>query len=302
LGIATIALCVSAQSGSPNTSQTRATESRSAISKLNTGKETDKAQNQGQCKSDVAPVAKTLNCNVIEQPKTQTEAEKAKAASLDMLTRRYLRATTYGVYGAGVGLIILLIQTWYLKRSVDLANVSASAAKDAARAALNNVNLLIATERALIEIDLVEATTYIDEMGDEWLGKQERDYARYGISAKNHGKTVARITCCRISSDCAKHEEFSQSRLKMRFESTDERLLGNGINAVVENFFFHSFFNQTEWSAIQDEIENAMVRIEVVYQDILKNGPEGRHETSAIFKWDARREEPARLFKYNVYT
>lgn len=309
LGIATIALYVGAQSIPPNASPAGTPKSGSAIGKLDTTKKTEKTQNQGQCKSDVPPLAETLNCTVVMEPQPKTKEEQARATSLDTLTRRYMWATIFGVCGGIGGVIILIIQTWYLKRSADTAKTSADSAKDAAEAsktsaetALNNLDLVIATERALIEIDLVEATTYIDEMGDEWLGKQKGDYARYGISAKNHGKTVARITRCRISSDCAKREEFSQNRFKMRFESANERLLGSGITTVVENFFFPSFFTQTEWRAVQDEMENAMIRIEVVYQDILKNGPEGRHETSTIFKWDARREEPSRLFKYNVYT
>jgi hypothetical protein len=310
VGVAAIALSVGTQSRPPDASPAGTSESRSTIGKLDAGKKTNKTQDQGQCKTDVPPVAQALNCNVIEQPQPKTEAEIAKANSLDTLTRRYMRATIVGVVGAGFGLIILFLQTLYLRRSVNLAKVSADAAKDAAdasamsaQAALNNLNLVIASERALIEIDLVAPTTYIDEeTGEECLGTRVGDYARYGISAKNHGKTAARMTQCRISSDCSKPEEFSFNRFKPRLENTNEQLLGSGIQTVLENFNLTSLFTDADWDLCKVETHNAIIRIDLVYWDILKNGPEGRHETSAVFKWDMRKDEPSRLFKYNVYT
>jgi hypothetical protein len=203
----------------------------------------------------------------------------------------------------GIAACIAIKTLRYIGVQTRHAGIAAESSKVSADAASNSIQLLIATERAIIEIDLVSPTTYIDEeTGEEWLGTRPKDYARYGISVKNYGKTVARITHCRISSDCAKHEEVSLNRFKMRFESTNQQLLGSGVNVVLENFFFPSYFTDAEWNKARSETERAMIQINIVYQDILKNGLEGRHETSAVFTWDTRKEEPSRLFKYNVYT
>lgn len=73
------------------------TKGSSTFSKPDTGKKTNETQDTSQCKSEAVPVDQTLTCSVIEQQKPQTEAEKAKADSLDTPTRRYLKATIIGV-------------------------------------------------------------------------------------------------------------------------------------------------------------------------------------------------------------
>jgi hypothetical protein len=299
--VAAMCLGMGAQSGSTDAPPTGTRKSSSTVGKLDSGQKTKDKQDQGQCKSDVVPIPQTLTCNVIQHPEIKTKEEQAKADSLDTLTRVYMWATIFGVVFALGGLGILGRQTFYLKSSVGLAQDSADAANTAANAALANVELLVSSERAIIEVNLTAPTTFVDEFGEEQFGTNTDNYARYGISAMNHGKTVARITHCRIWSDCSKHEEFSRDRFTLRFDGTDERLLGANISAVLENFEFLDFFPDEGWESVRDGTKDAMIRIDVIYQDILRNGLDGRHETSAIFKWDPQKEMSTRLFQYNVY-
>jgi hypothetical protein len=113
-GTVAIALCMSAQSVPPNTPPTK---SGSAVSKPDTGGETKSSEDQNQCKSDIAPVNHTLTCNVVQQAETKIEGEKAKADSLDTLTRRYMWATIVGVVIALFGVGALIAQTILYRRS-----------------------------------------------------------------------------------------------------------------------------------------------------------------------------------------
>lgn len=209
-----------------------------------------------------------------------------------------------GLFVAGViGIIIAIGTLTSIKEQAQSAQIAAEASKASAETALKNVQLLVNTERAIIGLDLVNPTTYIDpETGEECSGVQLEDYGRYGISAMNHGRTVARITCYKIWSDCSKHEEFNQDRFKLRFESNDQELLGANKTLILGNFEFGDLFTEDEWESVRSGTKNAMVRIDATYQDVLKDGPDGQHMTSATFRWEVRKEEPIRMAKYNVYT
>jgi hypothetical protein len=110
-------LKISAQEASPNTTPAAAPKSGSSIGKLNGKQETD---NSHKAESPRSPIPTIIECSegcTVENPHTQSEAEKAKANSLDTLYRRYMWATIIGVFGAWIGIIILIIQTAVMGRN-----------------------------------------------------------------------------------------------------------------------------------------------------------------------------------------
>jgi len=101
---------VSAQEVIPHTAPSGAAKS-SSVEKLDGPQKTGNAQKQDAASSPVASCVQCPDRCPIEQPHTQTEKEKADAASLDRLYRRYMQATIVGVAGAWIGIIILIWQT-----------------------------------------------------------------------------------------------------------------------------------------------------------------------------------------------
>ncbi len=109
--VVTIFTQVGAQEATPHTAPSTAPERGSSISKLHTQQKASQAEATDPGTSPVSFANKCADCYSVEKPQTQTETEKAKAASLDDLTRRYMWATIIGVIGAWVGLGILIVQT-----------------------------------------------------------------------------------------------------------------------------------------------------------------------------------------------
>ena len=205
------------------------------------------------------------------------------------------------IVGIG-GVFIALSSLNAIRRQTDIFDRSAAAAQTAAEAALKTIQLTINAERALVEINLVAPTTYIDEQtGEEFLGGRIKDTFRYGISITNHGRTVARIISYAVSRTCAP-KNVSPQQFDRHFQTTEHALVGADKSHVLGHVDIDRLFTDIEWPSIQDEIANAMFRIDVQYEDVLKNSSERCHETSATFRYDTRIEAARRLPEHNAYT
>jgi hypothetical protein len=108
--LVTVFVQIGTQEVPPNTPPPAASE-HGGVRKLNTHHEADKPHTTNPTSAPVASINHCVPCSPVEKPQAQSEADKAKAASLDRLTRRYMWATMFGVIGAWVGLIILITQT-----------------------------------------------------------------------------------------------------------------------------------------------------------------------------------------------
>lgn len=114
---AALALSVGAQETPPNAPPSPTTKSGSTVGKLDSQ---EKTKDSDQEKTKPAPIpfcAPCPNCCPVEQPQSKSKEEQIKEDSLDLLYRRYLRATIWGVLGAWIGLIVLIIQTILSRQS-----------------------------------------------------------------------------------------------------------------------------------------------------------------------------------------
>ncbi|MGA8871803.1 MAG: hypothetical protein WB460_11735 [Candidatus Acidiferrales bacterium] len=213
-----------------------------------------------------------------------------------------------GLFAVGtVGIFVALCTLRAIKRQgltmikqTRVLQQQTRAAEESARAALLNAQIMINTERALIEVALVEPSTHLDEYGVELPGAAADDFWRYGIQVTNHGRTVARIVSFKVW-----HASFSGDFQRDRFNSSTEMvkhmLLAAGKAETIENIDTEHFFTN-DWPSIQAKTSSAMLRIDVRYEDILKVDPTNLHETSVIFLYNAHAEEFDRLNQYNEYT
>jgi hypothetical protein len=126
----TIVLCISAQERAPNTTPPTDSGVGSGIGKLNTGQKANSSKQTGTAKPQVAPRTQAAPCYVIEQPQAKSKEQQAKDDSLDVLYRRYMLATIFGVVGAFVGIGILIWQTVLIRRSANAAIIAAKVARD----------------------------------------------------------------------------------------------------------------------------------------------------------------------------
>lgn len=91
----------------------------------------------------------------------------------DMLYRAYLIATIVGVIGAVGGVIVIAIQTCFLRQSTN-------AAKDAAKAAKASSDALMDAEHAILAIEMIQ----------RW---DQQDRSLFSYRVLNSGKTVGII-------------------------------------------------------------------------------------------------------------
>jgi hypothetical protein len=205
----------------------------------------------------------------------------------------------------GVGGVVAAIKTLNtIERQTKATEKAADAAKVSADAALLNAQVMINTERALIEVDLAAPSTYIDrETGEEMTisrtGIQpDSAYFRYGIKTTNHGRTVARIASYRVWHGCFA-KDFDRDRFDTFTEETKHMLLAADKSEIVGNIDIGNMFD--DWPSIQAGTKTGMLRIDVRYEDIIK-AQIAAHETSAVFYYSTKDEEPERLSQYNIYT
>jgi hypothetical protein len=128
---------VGAQKVAPQASPPASAES-SSIGKFNGQQKADKAKHADSTTPQVLSCTQCANCCTVEQPHTQSETEKAQAASLDRLYRRYMWATIIGVAGGFIGVVLIFWQNILVGRSVKLAKASADTALLSAQAVINS--------------------------------------------------------------------------------------------------------------------------------------------------------------------
>ena len=165
-----------------------------------------------------------------------------------------------------------------------------------------NAQIMINTERALIEVDLTAPSTHFDsDTGEEIEGSEPNDYDRYGICIVNCGRTVARIISYKIWSDCF-DKDCSRDKFTKFTEITTHILLGANKSDVVGNFDMMNCFADSDWPDVQSAKKRAMLRIDVRYEDVIREQTAGPHQTSVVFMYDAYREQPERPAQYNEYS
>jgi hypothetical protein len=176
-------LGVGAQEVPPNPAPPTAAREGRIITKLDDQKKSDKTHQADSKSLPEAPCNQCLNHCSVGQPHVKTKEEQAKEDSLDLLSRRSMRAAIIGVFGGLVGIAILVWQTILTRTAANAAKVSADA--------------LINSERAWIMVD-------IDPVpglgGGRMLGGMENEThtqvtsAQFRITCRNEGKTPAWIT------------------------------------------------------------------------------------------------------------
>lgn len=164
-----------------------------------------------------------------------------------------------------------------------------------AKAALLNAQAVINSERPWIEIDLGEPEPEeSDENGDSY---SQHSTPRYSIQIENRGRTVAHIESCQIGSKSfggeISFEEVSYRPLRVF------SLLGSNQRRSVGNITFWDEFSRDDWAAIRDGIKSAVVRIIVKYRDAIDVSK--ARETSVVFTWDIRNEQPERKPEWDDY-
>lgn len=230
---------------------------------------------------------------IVSIPSITVNASKEGIVSL-VLTGVLIVVGIAGICVAGSTLQTIVKQTKATEMAADAAKVSADAA-------LLNAQVMISTERALIEVDVTAPSTHIDpETGEELSGvSMDASIFRYGISIINHGRTVARIISYKLWYDCFA-KDFRRDAFNSSTEITQHMLLGANNSKVVGHFEVDQLF--TDWQSIRDRTKTGMLRIDVRYDDIISGKTDQPHETSAIFHYAGEEEGPRRLPQYNVYT
>lgn len=187
--------------------------------------------------------------------------------------------------------LIMIKQTRLFQRQT-------KATEDAAKAALLNARVMIRAERALIEVDLGTPSTHIDEFGEEIIGAVANDFFRYGILIKNHGRTVARVKSYKVWSDCFA-KDFQRDKFNRATEITKQIFLAANRAETIGDIDFGKLFDEADWESIHAKTKTGMLRIDVHYEDIVRNKRSARaHETSVIFRYDLEEEELKILPQY----
>ena len=143
---------VSAQEVMPNSPPSGAAKSGRTVGKLNAQDKTDKTEQEIPGKSPEMPCNKCFTCPPVEQVKSKSKEEQAKADSLDLLYRRYMWATIIGVVGGLIGVGILIWQAI-------LTRAAANAAKASADALINSERAWILVETADLHCDTRQKLT-----------------------------------------------------------------------------------------------------------------------------------------------
>jgi len=158
---------VGARQTTPNAAPSTATKGGS-IGKLDSQQVAKEPKQTDPGNSQIMTCKECLSRCTVEQPHAQSEEEKAKAASLDRLYRRYMWATIIGVGAGIVGAIFLILSTVLTRQ--------------AANAALLNARAVINAERPLVMVELALETPYwhIAQQHPDFIPSQTLKVKRYG--------------------------------------------------------------------------------------------------------------------------
>lgn len=182
-------------------------------------------------------------------------------------------------------------QTALIADSVAIAKESADAAKASAEAARDNASAILNSERAWLEIDF--AAPQIASSDEEEID----DYGAYSVQIKNRGRTIARIESFQIDK-AAIRGEFNPNTFEKNSSDFDVLLGSDDKITIIPVLSIPSMF--ASWISIRNDADMAYIRIGVRYRDAID--PKILHESSAIYLWNTRDEEPMRLSSYNVYS
>ncbi|HLY98825.1 MAG TPA: hypothetical protein VKT33_07140 [Candidatus Angelobacter sp.] len=131
------------QQASPNTTA----KERSAITTQNNHPEIARTNKRAQNSFQPSSCNQCLNCCTVDRQESKTPEEKARTESLDVLTRRYMWATIFGVAGGFIGIGVLIWQTVVTRTAANAAKASADYASAAVEATMSK-------ERARIRIEV----------------------------------------------------------------------------------------------------------------------------------------------------
>jgi hypothetical protein len=157
---------VSATQTPPNAAPPAATKSGGGVGKLDGQQKAEESKQTNSSDSHITPCKECLCRCPIEQPHAQSEEEKAKAASLDRLYRRYMLATIIGVGAGIVGAIFLILST--------------ALTRQAANAALLNARAVINAQQPLLTVELGESIPYWEMQGANLVPSQTMKIKHYG--------------------------------------------------------------------------------------------------------------------------
>jgi hypothetical protein len=222
--------------------------------------------NQDQCQKETAEKQRGL----VEISPSPLLIESGK----NSWDKALVVATVFLVFVGG-------FQIWFLRETV-------YAARDNAKAALSNAQAVINSERAWMDIDLgaPEKDPDIDD-----------DFGRYSIQIINRGRTVAHVERVEYGVNAASGawnlEGFNTVNKKFTILLAQSDKPTTIITIDIPSRF-------SDWDSIRNETKIGFIRVAVVYRDVLKNSD--LHETSAIYKWNARNEEPEREAFFNTYS
>jgi hypothetical protein len=186
----------------------------------------------------------------------------------------------------------------YSRRTLNDLIIQTKATEKAAKAAELNAQVMIDTERALIEIDLSAADSHRDEFGEEVPGYDHQEVFRFGIQITNHGRTVARVINYKIWHGYSA-QNFDKNKLTSFGQIPTHMLLGAGKSIIVGNIDADDCFS--DWLIMRDS-SRGFIRIDVQYADVIQTEGVKPHETSVVYIFDGSLEEPERLDDYNTYT
>jgi hypothetical protein len=127
VGVAAVVLSVGAQEIPPNATPSTTAKNGGAVGKLDSEQKTDGTKQASPATPPIPTCTQAFPCFVVEEPQAKSKEEQAKEDSLDLLYRRYMRATIIGVCGAFIGLVILIWQTVLVRRSANAALLNAQA-------------------------------------------------------------------------------------------------------------------------------------------------------------------------------
>lgn len=284
---ALLVLAVTAKVGAaqtpPNAAPPAATKGRSGVSKLNSQQKGKEPQQTDSGDSQIATCKECLCRCPVEQPHAQSEEEKAKAASLDRLYRRYMLATIVGVGAGIVGAVFLIWSTVLTRR--------------AANAALMNAEALFNAERPWLAV-------LIEERGPD----------QYEISAKNLGRTPALvigvsrvrvITESRsLSSDVPEYPEGMAEAADLMEQSGNLWMLAPNERWVFGTIDFSgsrpAILTAAEASEIRHGSKNLFHYGRIRYRDVFKR--DALHETLFCFRFTEKGFLPFGQPGYNKYT
>lgn len=125
---------IGAQEVPPSGSPTATAKGGSAITKPNSQKKAENAEQKDYGQSPIPTCDGCFNSYTLEQPHAKTKQDEGKEASLDRLYRRYLWATIIGVIGGFAGLIVLIWQTVIASQTAKATSAQAESIKYSERA------------------------------------------------------------------------------------------------------------------------------------------------------------------------